>query len=169
MPNALSATSLSRASRVDPRLVAVAAAACPISKVDFGIAQEQTRTLAEQKALVARGVSRTLESKHLPQASGHSEALDLVPWVKKADGSFDWDHDAWSNFYELAAAMQVAAIQLNLPLTWGGVFDRRLADLPPGAEGMRAAVAAYVARRKKLRPGKSVFIDGPHFEIAKGI
>lgn len=38
------------------------------------------RTVDEQEKNVARGVSKTMESKHLPQADGHSHAVDAMPY-----------------------------------------------------------------------------------------
>ncbi len=43
-------------------------------RITYGI-----RTLEEQKKLLAEGKSRTLKSKHLPQADGLSHACDFVP------------------------------------------------------------------------------------------
>ena len=39
---------------------------------------ESLRTVAEQKAKVAAGESRTMKSKHLAQADGFAHAVDLV-------------------------------------------------------------------------------------------
>ena len=51
---------------------------------------ESLRTLAEQEAKVAAGVSRTLRSKHLRQADGFAHAVDMVCdgiwWNDKAPG-----------------------------------------------------------------------------------
>lgn len=38
------------------------------------------RTLAEQEKNLAKGVSKTMHSKHLPQADGLSHALDVMPY-----------------------------------------------------------------------------------------
>ena len=38
------------------------------------------RTLAEQRANLAAGVSKTLASKHLPQPDGYSHAADVAPY-----------------------------------------------------------------------------------------
>lgn len=168
MPHALSATSLSRAARVEPRLVAVAVAACPKSKVDFGLQQEQSRTIAESQANIDRGVSalkRAEDSRHVIQRGATlSDALDLVAWV---GGKFVWE--PWDLYFEIAAAMQLAAIELGVPVVWGAIWDRRLNDLPLGAAALRLEVEAYKARRRKLRPGKAVFLDGPHFQLARGL
>jgi peptidoglycan L-alanyl-D-glutamate endopeptidase CwlK len=52
-------------------------------------------------------------------------------------------------------------MEQGVSLTWGGVWDRRLNDLPADADGIEAAVKAYCARH----PGPD-FIDGPHYELA---
>ena len=80
----------------------------------------------------------------------------LGAWI---GGAVRWD---WPLYYSIAAAMQRAARELNIPIVWGGVWDRRLNDLP---DDMDAAVAAYVRRRKDA--GRSAFIDGPHFELQR--
>lgn len=38
------------------------------------------RTIEEQRKNVARGASKTMDSKHLPQADGKSHAIDFVPF-----------------------------------------------------------------------------------------
>lgn len=38
------------------------------------------RTVAEQQKNIAKGVSKTMDSKHLPQADGVSHALDMMPF-----------------------------------------------------------------------------------------
>lgn len=161
MPYALGQRSLGFARRVDPVLVGLAADACRRSRVDFGIQREQTRTEAEQREMVRRGVSKTMQSRHLPHpATLHSTALDLTPWI-----GGKWEFEDWSPYYEIAAAMREAARSADVRIRWGGVWDRCLNDLPAGAAALKGEVAAYVARRKAVAPGRSVFIDGPHFEL----
>lgn len=41
------------------------------------------RTMAEQRANVAKGVSKTLQSMHLPQPDGFSWAADVAPYPVK--------------------------------------------------------------------------------------
>lgn len=43
------------------------------------------RTVAEQKKNVAKGVSKTMNSKHIPPTDGKSRAADVMPYP------FDWD------------------------------------------------------------------------------
>ena len=38
------------------------------------------RTMAEQEKNLAKGVSQTMNSKHLPQADGLSHAIDIMPY-----------------------------------------------------------------------------------------
>ena len=73
------------------------------------------RTLDEQKALVARGASKTLRSRHLPgRMTGLSHAIDLAV---KVDGKLSWD---WPLYSQLAKAVKAAAKAENLSIEWGG-------------------------------------------------
>lgn len=121
-----------------------------MTPVDFTVL-EGLRSVARQRELVKKGASKTMDSRHI---TGH--AIDLGAWV---GGQVRFD---WPLYYRIASAMQRAARELNIPIVWGGVWDRRLNDLPDDIE---AAVAAYVRRRKDA--GRSAFIDGPHFELQK--
>jgi peptidoglycan L-alanyl-D-glutamate endopeptidase CwlK len=136
---------------VKPELVAVARRAIAITTQDFAIT-DGLRTAAEQKELLARGATTTLNSKHLT-----GDAVDAVPVVA---GKPRWE---WPLTYAVAAAFQIAAGELGTRLRWGGVWDKVLNELPPGAAQLEEEVNAYVARRRRL--GRRAFIDGPHFEL----
>lgn len=145
-------------------LIPLALARCP---VDFGITEKQVRTLAEQREKVRRGVSKTMKSRHLIKADGFGHAVDLVPWI---DGRFQWGDGQWrvvtfagvtlEPFFDIAAAMQEVAIEADVLLTWGAVWDQPINRLPRGAKGLKAALQAYKVRH----PGPD-FVDGPHFEL----
>jgi peptidoglycan L-alanyl-D-glutamate endopeptidase CwlK len=120
---------------------------------DFAV-HDGVREQAEQAALVAAGASRTMNSKHKRQSDGYGHAVDLVPFIA---GRSRWD---WPGCYRVAVAMRAAAIEAGLALTWGGVWDRDLRDLPADPDGMAAAVAGYQQRK-----GGHGFVDGPHFEL----
>lgn len=78
--------SMDRAREVDPLLMAVAVIALNRCAVDFGITEEQSRSLNEQAEKVWRGVSRTMGSAHVIKAgAAFSTGLDLVAYV---DGVF---------------------------------------------------------------------------------
>lgn len=154
MPYALGAASRSRLAGVHPDLVRVVVRAIGIAAQDFTVF-EGLRSLKTQRAYLARGVSRTLASKHLKQPDGFGHAVDLVPWVA---GGPRW---AWPPIYEIAAAMRTACAAEVVALTWGGVWDRPLAELPSTVEGIRVAVGAYCVRH-----AGPDFLDGPHFQLA---
>lgn len=56
---------------------------------DFGVF-ETKRTLEQQKENVKKGVSKTLNSKHIPDKNGIVRAMDIVPYVK---GSYTWSDE----------------------------------------------------------------------------
>lgn len=93
---------------VHPKLVAVVRRAAEIAAVDF-IVTEGLRTEDRQRQLVAKGASKTMNSKHL---TGH--AVDLAAVL---DGEVRWD---WPLYYKLADAMKAAARDLDVPIIWGG-------------------------------------------------
>ena len=104
----LSEKSLQRLTGVHPDLQAVVKRAIEITPVDF-LVVEGLRTKERQAYLLDSGKSRTLNSYHL---TGH--AVDIAPIV---DGKVSWD---WKFFHPMAAAMQKAADELGVKLTWGG-------------------------------------------------
>ena len=142
---------------VHPDMDKVVRRAIKITRQDFTV-HDGIRTLREQKRYVKKGVSKTLNSKHLKQKDGYGHAVDLVPYI---NGKLRWE---WEPIYEIAAAMHQAANDLGVQLRWGGVWDRVFNDLNAGnARGARRAVRVYVERRRKA--GRRAFIDGPHFEL----
>lgn len=139
---------------VHPVLVVVVERAISLTSQDFTVF-DGLRTINEQRELVRRGASKTMNSKHLRQRDGYSHAVDLVPYV---GGKLRWE---WPLIYPIAAAMAKAARQEGLALTWGGVWDRQVAEYGGDAGAMKAAVHAYCVRH----PGPD-FIDGPHYQVA---
>lgn len=158
MTYALGAKSKAMLIGVHPELVKVVNLAIRITKQDFAV-HDGLRTIAEQREYVRRGVSKTMDSKHMKQADGFGHAVDLVPFV---NGQLRWE---WKPIYNIAAAVREAAGDLGVKLTWGGVWDRPFDALQPLPDYLEQAVNAYVSRRRKA--GKSAFIDGPHFELVR--
>ena len=153
----LGARSCAELEGVHPDLVKVVECAIKISNQDFSV-HDGMRSRAEQKRYFARGVSKTLKSKHLKQPDGYGHAVDLVPYI---NGKLRWE---WGPIYEITCAVHRAANELGVQLRWGGVWDRVFNDLSAGsATAAKRAVDAYVVRRRKV--GRRVFIDGPHFEL----
>ena len=67
--------SLSKLEGVDERMVAVVKYAIGVSKQDFSVICG-LRTIEEQRALVAKGASQTMKSKHV-----HGLAVDLMAYL----------------------------------------------------------------------------------------
>lgn len=141
---------------VHPDLVMCVQYALALSPVDFSVL-DGLRTKSEQEQLVARGVSRTMRSRHLKSTNGWGHAVDLVPYI---NGKPRWE---WPPIFEVAQAMQQAGQEYGVSLRWGGVWDRRLGRL---SEDLQWESEQYADRRRQN--GKRVFLDGPHFELPRG-
>jgi peptidoglycan L-alanyl-D-glutamate endopeptidase CwlK len=108
----LSARSRSRLTGVHPDLVRVVERAIQLTDTDFAVI-EGVRTLAKQREYVASGASQTLNSRHL---TGH--AVDLAAYVGR---ELRWD---WPLYHKIAAAMKQAAVELSIPIVWGGDWKK---------------------------------------------
>jgi len=100
--------SMQNLSGVHPDLVAVVKRAIEITEQDFSVI-EGVRNIDRQRQLVAKGASKTMNSRHL---TGH--AVDLAPYP------LSWD---WEYFYPIADAMKQAAEELDVDLEWGGDWE----------------------------------------------
>lgn len=154
MPYSLGQRSLAQLVGVHPLLVGVVHRAIAITKQDFTV-QEGLRTTATQRLYVKRGVSKTMASKHLKQTDGFGHAVDLVPWL---NGQPRWE---WPLIWEIAQAVDAAATELKVKVTWGAVWDRRMDQYGGGAAALKAEVEAY-----KLRHPGPDFLDCPHYQLA---
>lgn len=104
----LSKRSIERMAGVHPDLVRVVEEAIKITPIDFGITCG-TRTVAQQRVLVATGKSQTMNSRHL---TGH--AVDVVAMI---DGKASWD---MKDYKTIALAFKRAAKSLGISIKWGG-------------------------------------------------
>lgn len=145
----LGSRSLANLQGVDDRLASIVEEAIGLTVQDFTVA-EGLRTIEQQRLYVARGVSKTMQSRHLT-----GRAVDLVPWI---GGAMRWE---WPLIYPIAVAMRTAAVNAGERIVWGGVWDRVLNDLGASLRDIQAAVIEYQARH----PGPD-FLDGPHYELA---
>lgn len=73
-----------------------------------------TRTLAEQKLLVKKGASKTMNSRHIPGKDGYAKAVDFAVTL---NGKIRWD---WPLYSRLAGLIKEAARLEKIPITWGG-------------------------------------------------
>lgn len=138
-----------------PDLVSLVERAIRLTPVDFSV-HDGLRTLEEQQEYVRRGVSQTINSRHLPGNDGLGHAVDLVPYI---NGKLRWE---WGPIYLVTFTMRRLAVESGVPLIWGGVWDRRLAELSGDLE---QHTIAYTRRRQAL--GLRAFLDGPHFELPR--
>ncbi len=116
MPFKLGSTSLANLKGIHPVMVDFCKRLIAATPVDFTV-NEGRRSLAQQKKNVAKGVSKTLKSKHL---TGH--AVDLGPLV---NGKKTF---AWPPYYQLAAVgkkvrsemAKAGVLKSATDITWGG-------------------------------------------------
>tara|TARA_R110000737_G_scaffold110499_1_gene143459 strand:+ start:551 stop:973 length:423 start_codon:yes stop_codon:yes gene_type:complete len=135
---------------IDERLEAVVRHAITATKTDFGVICGM-RTLEEQRALVEKGASQTMKSKHL---DGH--AVDLMAYIGSR-GSWEL------NLYDdIADAMAEAAREVDVPIRWGAAWNiPNIAQFDGGT--MEDAMNSYIDERRSQN--RRPFIDGPHFEL----
>lgn len=140
-----------------PGGVKIARRALANSTVDFSVF-ETLRSLERQRKLVASGASRTMNSRHLPNAEGLADAMDLVPYV---DGNLQWQMPLC---IQVAIAVREAARHFKVELVWGAVWDTPLNDLEPTK--LESEIRAYTLRWRRQHPGTkgSPLIDAPHFQ-----
>lgn len=147
----LSARSLNRMNGVDKSLVNVVKRAIEITEVDFGVIQG-LRTVKEQEALFASGASQTMNSKHLT-----GRAVDCMAYIGLR-GS--WEMPL---YFKIAEAFKRASKEQGTVIRWGGAWTCR--DIAAYDGTMEQAQSEYIAYRRSIE--KSIFIDGPHFELMR--
>ena len=149
----LSSRSLGRLDGVDEKLSNVVKKAIGYSTVDFGVIQG-LRSVEEQKELVARGLSKTMKSKHL-----EGRAVDLMAYL---NGRACWEINVYD---EIADAMKQAAIDEDVHIRWGAAWT--VSDIRSWEGTMEEAMLHYVDIRRGQN--KRPFIDGPHIELMQPI
>tara|TARA_Y100000289_G_C3855948_1_gene115986 strand:+ start:210 stop:665 length:456 start_codon:yes stop_codon:yes gene_type:complete len=141
--------SLERLEGVDERMVAVVKHAIGATKIDFGVICG-LRTIEEQKALVAKGASQTMKSKHIDGI-----AVDLMAYI---GSRASWELNLYD---DLADAMAEGARACDVPVRWGAAWT--VQNIAHWDGTMEAAMNDYIDTRRGQ--GRRLFIDGPHFEL----
>ena len=114
--------SLDRLSNAHHDLELVMILALKKSKYDIGIT-ETLRTIERQKELINQGKSTTMDSRHLPNKDGVSEAVDFVAY-KNGKPTYEP-----SVLRKVAGAIFDAAFELGIHIQWGGHWES-FQDMP---------------------------------------
>ena len=147
----LSQRSLDRLEGVHDDMVRVVKKAIDLTKIDFGVICG-LRTIEEQKALVDKGASQTMKSKHIDGL-----AVDLMAYV---GGRASWELNLYA---DIADAMMEAAKLEDVSVRWGAAWH--INDIASCGMTMEQAMNSYIDARRA--EGRRPFIDGPHFELSK--
>jgi len=119
--------------------------------------QGGVRTLEQQKVLVRRGVSRTLQSNHLD-----GRAIDLIPMGP--DGKPNYDAPD-SEYRKIIAAMDAASAKLGIPLGKRISWDLAHHDLPRGYDIRNAPKPVEESERSRVdraqRWARATYPDDP--------
>ena len=145
----LSQRSLGRMDGVKGKLHTVVCSAIKLSNVDFGVICG-LRTEEEQKALLSKGATQTMKSKHLT-----GDAVDLMAYI---GSRASWELNLYD---DIADAMKVAAIEHDVPIKWGAAWS--VGNIAEWDGSMEEAMNSYIDLRRS--EGRRPFIDGPHFEL----
>ena len=101
-----------------PDIRAVVELAITYTKIDFSVV-DCGRTIEEQQANIDKGVSWTLDSRHIPDpVDDLAFAVDIYPWHEGKT-----DHSDWL-YRKIAKAMFRAAIELGIDIEWGGIWKK---------------------------------------------
>jgi len=99
--------------KLHPKLKQLLNEAIKTSPIDFTVI-ETIRTIEQQRINVAKGVSKTMKSRHIPSTnkSGLCEAVDIAPYP------INWKDI--KKFIQLSEHIKNVAKQLNINITYGG-------------------------------------------------
>ena len=146
MTRTWSKRSLASLAGIHPDLRRVMDRAISESPIDF-VVIEGLRTVARQRELVAKGASKTMNSRHI---TGH--AVDLMPIGPDGKGSFDWPL-----YHRLAPAVKAAAKAEGVALVWGGGWR----TFPDGPH-FELDRNVYPAGANVTNPAKPLTRPAPH-------
>lgn len=138
-------------------LVRVVRRAAELAAIQF-VVTEGKRSVEQQRRNVAKGVSKTMNSRHL---TGH--AVDLVP-VDPMTGQVTFE--LLPLFAKIAQAMKAAATELRIPISWGGDWkggwDKPHFELPwrqyPLSRQQRAELPPQVVAEAPMANGDGAYM-----------
>ena len=99
-----------------------------------------------------------MNSLHLPQeATGKSHAVDLMAYV---GSRASWELNLYD---DIADAMAKASRNQKVNIIWGAAWTINISNW----EGtMEEAMNEYIDSRRRGKPPRRPFIDGPHFQLS---
>lgn len=100
--------------KVHPDLVKVFRLAEEMHPGADPVVTEGARTVERQKEMVAKGASKTMNSRHIIASNGYAHALDVAFII---GGKVNW---SWPLYQAFAVTMKKAAKKLGIPIEWGG-------------------------------------------------
>lgn len=118
-------------SNLDYRLVHIV---CEVAKLDLPCdftVFETKRNLEKQKEYVAKGTSKTMNSKHLPDKNGIVRAVDIVPYVNSKNTWEDKYYNALIPIFK-AVANSLYPDQIEFGFDWG--WDKAHIQIKDGYE-----------------------------------
>jgi peptidoglycan L-alanyl-D-glutamate endopeptidase CwlK len=160
--------SIQKLSTVDERLQRIVRGAITVTEQDFSVICG-IRTIQQQKALVKKGASQTMKSKHIDGL-----AVDLMAY----SGGGRWELNLYD---EIADSMKASAKSEGYKIRWGAAWTiddigawkgtthtyyskttqaERNVEYSGSAED---AMNYYIDLRRDQ--GRRPFIDAPHFEL----
>jgi len=109
---------------VHPDLIKVAERAIELTKYDFGISSTSVRTLEQQKDLMKRGASKTMNSRHIPgnNKSDMSCAIDIQVYDETAGITWSIGYFRKVNQAFVTAAIELG-VQIELGILWKTFID----------------------------------------------
>lgn len=116
---------------LDYRLVHIV---CEVAKLDLPCdftVFETKRTLEKQKEYVAKGTSKTMNSKHLSDKKGIVRAVDIVPYVNSKNTWEDKYYNALIPIFK-AVANSLYPDQIEFGFDWG--WDKAHIQIKDGYE-----------------------------------
>lgn len=123
MTYTLNERSIKNLKGVNIDLVEVVKKALKLATMEFTVV-EGLRTVERQKQMVAEGKSKTMNSYHIPNEFG-GRAVDLYP---SPGGKVNVNAPP-ADYKAIADAMNKAAQELGVKITWGGTW-KTLIDMP---------------------------------------
>lgn len=124
----LSASDEAKLKKVHPDLVKVIRKAAETTTIPFKI-METARSVEQQKKNIARGVSWTMNSRHIVSKDGLCRAADCVPIDEK--GKPIW---AWPVYHKMRpmwlAAAKAVGVPIELGMDWKKTPDGPHIQLP---------------------------------------